>query len=149
VLCEEQQGLSTVIKKQLEKVGIELVVKLHEAGSIHSMWKNEDHNMVLTSYCWPDPQILNKWFAFDSNGQNNWAHYMNPKLGELFLEAEKTTYSGERAEIYRRVQEYLLIDAVCIPLFGKSVVYGIRKEIEGIEYSITGYPIFYEAYFTE
>ncbi|UCB45846.1 MAG: hypothetical protein JSV25_00020 [Spirochaetota bacterium] len=148
-LPREQQKLSTVLQSQLKKIGLELVIKEQSIQRTHSIWSMKNYNMVLTSSYWPDPQLLNNWFAYDSNGELNWAHYINPKLGDLFLEAENTIFKSRRAEIYKGVQEFLIIDAVVIPLFGKSEVYGVRKEIEGIDYSITGYPIFYETYFTE
>ncbi len=147
VLWEEQREPSTVLQSQLKKVGIELVLKIYDVGTAYPMWVTGDHNMVLPFFYWPDPQLLLNWFAWDSIGGINWGQYINPKLEDLLFEAEKTADSEKRAEVYRRAQDILIIDAVCIPLFGKSVVLGMKKEIQGITYSITGYPMFYETYF--
>jgi peptide/nickel transport system substrate-binding protein len=149
LLLHEQKGLSNVIKSQLKEVGMECVVKTANGEVTNSIWNTGEFDAVITSFSWPDPQLLENWFSFDWNGRPNWANYANPKLGDLLLEAETTSNSESRAEIYERVQDALLIDAVCIPLFSKSVVYGRRNEIKGITYSITGYPIFYETYFAD
>jgi peptide/nickel transport system substrate-binding protein len=148
MLCEREREPSEVIKGQLKKVGAELIVGVHDSDSAFPIWEAGDCNMVLTSFYWPDPNLITKWFSWESIGTINRVHYSNPKLEDLLAEAEMTTNPEKRAAVYKRVQEFLVIDAVCIPLFGKSVVLGMRREIEGIVYSKTGYPIFYEAYFS-
>jgi peptide/nickel transport system substrate-binding protein len=147
-LWEEQQEPSTVIQSQLRKVGIELVLKSFDVGTAYPMWVTGDHNLVMPFFYWPDPQLLENWFAWDSIGGINWGQYINPKLEDLLAKAEMTADSQERAEIYQQAQRFLLIDAICVPLFGKSVVLGMRNEIEDITYSITGYPMFYQTYFS-
>jgi peptide/nickel transport system substrate-binding protein len=149
LLPEARRELSKIISEQLKRVGVELVMNASSATTVHSKWIRGNHNMVLTSFYWPDPQLLTKLFSWSPVAKESWVQYINPKLEDLLAEAEKTTDSMVRAEIYRRAQDVLVIDAACIPLIGKSVVLGMSEEIEGISYSITGYPIFYETYFSK
>jgi peptide/nickel transport system substrate-binding protein len=135
-----------VLRDQLEEIGIELAPAALAAQGRDTVGGGQDHyNMLLTCLYWPDPQFLTGWFSEESN----WIGYDNPKLGDLFQKAERATDPEERATIYRRAQDFLIIDAACIPLFGKSVVLGMHNKVEKIGYSTEGYPVFYEAFISE
>ena len=146
---EEQLELAKVIASQLKKVGIEIVIETFDGGTAFRVPAVRDHNMTLCSSFWPDPQLLAHWFSTDPIGRLESESYANPKLDDLLSEAERTTDLEKRADVYARVQDFLIIDAVCIPLIGKAYVLGMKKEIEGITFSISGHPVFYETFFSK
>ena len=43
----------------------------------------------------------------------------------------------------------LMENGITVPLFGKSLALAMRKELEGIEFEITGLPLYHGAYFAE
>jgi peptide/nickel transport system substrate-binding protein len=146
---ERQLELAKAISSQLKEVGIEIVIKTFDRKTAFQVPTAMDHNMTLCSSFWPDPQLLEHWFSPDPIGRLGRVRYTNPKLDDLLLEAERTADLEKRAEVYARVQDFLIIDAVCIPLIGKAYVLGMKKEIEGITYSISGHPVFYETFFSK
>jgi len=137
---------AAVVQDQLREVGIEVKILSFDVGTAYPMWVTGDHNIAMPFYYWPDPQFLESWFGWNFIGSVNWGQYINPALDELMVEAEKTADPKIRAEIYKRAQEFLMIDAACVPLFGKSLVLGMAKDVHNIGYSPTGYATFYETY---
>ena len=146
---EQQLELAKAIGSQLKEVGIEIVIKTFDGGTAFQVPTVRDHNMTLCSSFWPDPQLLEHWCSLDPIGRLGRGRYANPKLDDLLSGAERTTDLEKRAEVYARVQDFLIIDAVSIPLIGKAYVLGMKKEIEGITFSISGYPVFYETFFSK
>jgi len=93
--------------------------------------------------------FLQNWYGSQYIGATNWAHVNNRELDRLLSDAEKSTDSTVRAEAYKRVQKWLMDNAICVPLFGKSLALGLQQDIQGLSYEVIGYPVFFGAHYTK
>ncbi|MBN2323553.1 MAG: hypothetical protein JXQ30_07460 [Spirochaetes bacterium] len=138
-----QREAAWEVAAQLETIGITLRVNVTESEELLRETGVAAQNVLFTCRYRPDPQFLTEWISSFPNKEGGRPYYINPRLSDLLAEAEAKTDQSERAAIYRTIQDILLIEAVCIPLYEKSMVLGFRKDVCGITYSPTGYPLFY------
>jgi ABC-type transport system substrate-binding protein len=91
--------------------------------------------------------FMGAWYGSSFIGSSNWAHVNSPELDALLAKAELNPDPKIRAAAYKDVQRWLMESGVTVPLFGKSLALAMRKEIHGLEYEITGLPLFFGVYF--
>jgi peptide/nickel transport system substrate-binding protein len=92
---------------------------------------------------------MQSWYGTRGLGSVNWQHLSSPELDGLLVAAEKSADPKVRSAAYAKVSKWLLDNAIVVPLFGKSLALGMKKNIEGISYDTTGYPMWYGVYFTK
>ena len=144
---ESQREAAQAVASQIEKIGVELRVNIARREAPHPA--EGEQNLLLTCRYGTDPLFLHEWVSSCRNGKEYPPYYVNPRLSDLLVEAEAAVDPSGRAATYRTVQEVLLIEAACVPLYEKSMVLGFREEVGGITYSPAGYPLFYEVSFME
>jgi len=136
---------ASVIQDQLKQVGMEIVIETLDVGTAFGKWNSGDLNIAMPFYVWADPMFMTSWYGCDYIGSVNWGHICDPALDKLLGECEKTADPKKRAAALKVAQKYLMETGVPVPLFGKSLALAMKKEISGIEYEITGLPMYFEA----
>jgi peptide/nickel transport system substrate-binding protein len=140
---------AAVVQDQLREIGMEVVIETYDVGTAFGKWNSGDLNIAMPFYVWPDPMFLQNWYGSQYIGSTNWAHVNNPELDRLLANAEKSTDPAVRAQAYQKVQKWLMDNAICVPLFGKSLALAMDKNIEGLSYEVIGYPVFYGVHYTK
>jgi peptide/nickel transport system substrate-binding protein len=140
---------AAVCQDQMRQVGIEAVIETYDVGTAFGKWNSGDLNIAMPFYVWPDPMFMQSWYSSASIGSTNWGHVNSPELDKLLAAAEVSSDAKVRADAYKKVQKWLMDNGVCVPLFGKSLALGMRKNIEGLTYEVIGYPVFYGVHFTK
>ena len=120
-----------IIKDELEKIGIEIEIKLLEYLSFRSALKNGNFDLAISGYLMDlDPNV---WDLFSSKGVLNYARFSNPYLDELLIKGKETLYISERKKIYKEVQEILWDEIPIFPLFVPYYIMGVSKKVEVTE----------------
>jgi peptide/nickel transport system substrate-binding protein len=140
---------ASVVQDQLRRIGMDVVIETYDVGTAFGKWNSGDLNIAMPFYVWADPMFMQSWYGSEYIGSVNWAHVDSPELDRLLAEAEKSTDPDIRSEAYEKVQRWLMENAVCVPLFGKSLALGMHRSVEGLDYEITGLPVFFDVHFTE
>jgi len=101
-------------------------------------------------------QNLGDFFYFDLDGRDalyatldssqiksgyNWAHYSNPKFDALLAKANSD--SSGRAQAIEGAQKMAMDDAVFIPLYDLRQLWVTSKDVSGLKFTQSGYPLFY------
>ena len=73
----------------------------------------------------------------------NWAHYSNPQLDALLAKANGD--SSGREQIIKDAQKIAMDDAVFIPLYDLRQLWVTNKDVSGVKFTQSGYPLFYTA----
>lgn len=73
----------------------------------------------------------------------NWAHYANPKLDALLAKANSDPAGREQA--LKDAQKIAMDDAVFIPIYDLRQLWVTRKDVSGVKFNQSGYPLFYTA----
>jgi len=141
---------ASVCQDQMRQVGIEAIIETYDVGTAFGKWNTTDAlNIAMPFYVWPDPMFLQNWYGREYIGATNWGHVRNAELDALLANAEMSTDPGIRGGAYKDVQRWLMENAICVPLFGKSLALGMQRTIEGIDYEIIGYPVFHDVHFVK
>jgi peptide/nickel transport system substrate-binding protein len=141
---------SAVVQDQLRQVGIEAVIETYDVGTAFGKWNDKNALNIAMPFCvYADPSYMQSWYGTRGLGSVNWQHLSSPELDGLLVAAEKSADPKVRSAAYAKVSKWLLDNAIVVPLFGKSLALGMKKNIEGISYDTTGYPMWYGVYFTK
>jgi peptide/nickel transport system substrate-binding protein len=135
---------ASVIQDQLKQVGMDVSIETYDVGTAFGKWNSGDLNIAMPFYVWADPMFMQAWYGGDFIGSTNWAHVKDADLQKLLDRCETTANAKERAAALKAVQKWLMENGVTVPLFGKSLALAMKKEIKGIEFELTGFPVYFE-----
>ena len=133
--------LAEVLKEQLRRVGIELILEPADfTTAVNRVFINRDFDLGIASYCnGPDPDIGVKRVYHSANilpiPFGNGASYRNAKVDSLFDRAAQTLNEEERRELYRQMQQILVRE---LPYFWVAETEGgraYRSAIKGLRVS--------------
>ena len=105
-----------LLRAQLAEVGAEVeLVPLEPAAFGDTVFTSRDFDTNIISYCnGVDPEIgVKRMYTTDNIGPvpfSNSSAYRSPDVDRLFDQARTTVDDGERAQIYRELQEQLVED---------------------------------------
>jgi len=138
---------ASVVQDQLRQVGIEIEIQSLDVGTAFGLWNSGERHIAMPFYVWADPMFMQSWYGCDFIGSSNWGHVCNEELEALLAKCEISPDPKIRAAALKEVQRWLMEEGVTVPLFGKSLALALDANIEGIEYEITGLPLFFETHF--
>jgi peptide/nickel transport system substrate-binding protein len=103
-----------VIQATCAEAGIAVEVNLHESGAFWSLGDSsageryKDIQLILNRYSMgPDPSYATAWFVTEQKGIWNWERYSDPEFDALEAKAKATSDSGQRDEMYRKMQDMM------------------------------------------
>jgi len=129
--------LATIYQHQLKNVGINLDIRSYDWGTFYGDIKSGQFQ--LYSLAWVGikmPDIFRYTLHSEGippNGANR-GRYVNSEVDKMITEAESYKDLTKQAEVYRKLQDYLLKDLPYIPLWFEDNVVITRKHIQN--YSI-------------
>lgn len=89
---------------------------------------------------YPDP--LDFLELFYSGSKENFSRYNNPEYDRWLLRAQENLDVAERYQIYHALEELLLKDWPAIPVYFTTKPYLVSPELQALEFSPQGYPLF-------
>jgi peptide/nickel transport system substrate-binding protein len=134
--------IATAIQAQLARVGIELEISSYDWGTFYADVKAGRFQMYSLSWVGlKQPDIFR--YAFHSTsvppeGANR-GRYRSAVVDAMIEEAEAAGDIGERAGIYRTIQQQLLVDLPYIPLWYEDNTLIHRDSIAGYDTGLDGY----------
>jgi peptide/nickel transport system substrate-binding protein len=124
----------TLLKNNLDQIGVICDVKPTEF-TVKSQLAI-DHKFQAMMAGWgtgTDPATLDNIYA---TGQGrNFGQYSNPKVDELFNQAQVEFDREKRAALYAQIHEILWEDQPALWLFHRKSLYGVNKRIRGFNFS--------------
>lgn len=130
--------MSTVIKEQLEKVGIKVKLEEYEiAAYIEKVLKAGDFDLtVLNGFQGPDPDNLK--LRVGTGGDINVMGYSNPKVDELLDKGATVSDLKERQKYYFEIQEILAQDLPFYPIGEVAANFVHKKYVKDMPYQLVG-----------
>ena len=113
VFRDEAERIATLIQAYLAVININVEVVRIENAVFASTIQSHGAPMFITSWgCYWDPDMfLARRFSEAGIGGVNRVWYLNPELDKLILEGRNSFDNEKRAEVYKRVQEFLAEEA--------------------------------------
>jgi peptide/nickel transport system substrate-binding protein len=135
---QEWRDMSTIIKEQLDKVGIKVKLEEYEiAAYIEKVLKAGDFDLtVLNGFQGPDPDNLK--LRVGTGGDINVMGYSNKEVDELLEKGGELSDINERAKYYFKVQEILAQDLPMYPIAEVSYSYVHKDYVKNLPYQLVG-----------
>lgn len=141
--------LATLLQGQLRLVGIDVVINQLETAALLDFTPKGEHDMLLLSWGWSDPDVLFLFLSTERMGSSNRVHYSNPDFDALLLEGQQTLDQEARMAVYRQAQEILLEDLPWVPLYMPITKTAVNKRVQGLQVFPTGGFLKNDAYIEE
>jgi peptide/nickel transport system substrate-binding protein len=141
--------LATLIQGQLRNVGVDVVINQLETAALLDFTPKGEHDMLLLTWGWSDPDVLFLFLSTDRMGSSNRVHYSNPDFDALLVEGQQTLDQDARMEVYYKAQEILLEDLPWVPLYMPITKTAVNKRIQGLQVFPTGGFLKNDAYIEE
>lgn len=143
---DNRERMVQIFQSQLAQVGIDARLETMDIGTLNARVKQENERTTGTStfdmmdWAWFDPDILHQLW----HSPGAYSGYQSDELDALLQETRTTIDPNERQEAVEEVMEYLLTNAVHIPLYtpGSLWVYATRQEVQGYKVGPFNRPVF-------
>jgi peptide/nickel transport system substrate-binding protein len=144
-----RQKTQAVVKQSWESLGLEVELKSVDASVFFSSDPSNndtvehfyaDVQMFTTGNLNPDPTPYFKTYKCDNIPQksNNWtgdnySRYCNPKYDQLWEQVTTELDADIRADIFKKLNDILVQEAVIIPLIHRAEVVGVSNQLKGVD----------------
>jgi peptide/nickel transport system substrate-binding protein len=131
ITLKENESLANIIKSNLAKVGIQLIIKTVQPQDMITAISDESAESFLIGWQFSNPdgaKFISDFFSKD--GQFNFANYSNPKVDELLISSATDIYPKTRLEKLQSALKQISDDVVGVPLFETSKSYLIKTDLE-------------------
>jgi peptide/nickel transport system substrate-binding protein len=133
-----------VVQSNFKDVGIDLELRTESEPTVFNTYNRGDQNVANIFWWGTDPSSLHSLYHSSNIPKGfNWSHYNNPAVDKLLEEGQQLTDLQQRIPLYQQAQKLIMDDAASIPLWGKRVIIGAKKNIQNVSWSQNVYPIFY------
>ncbi|MEO2257099.1 ABC transporter substrate-binding protein [Paenibacillus amylolyticus] len=139
---EKRNDIAAIIQQQLKQVGIAVEVEITKdiATVIYQNW---DYDLYGNSQVNSDPNALYAFYHTSAEGERpTLSGLSDPKIDELLEQGAIETDPDKRVEIYNQIQQYLIEQAVILPIYVFPYTVAASKKVEGIKFDSLGYPLF-------
>lgn len=141
--------LATLLQAQYRLVGIDVQINQLEVAALLDFTPRGEHDMLLLSWGWSDPDVLHLFLSTDRLESSNRVHYSNPDFDALLVEGQQTLDQEARMAVYREAQVILLEDLPWVPLYMPITKTAVNKRVQGLQVFPTGGFLLNDAYIDE
>jgi peptide/nickel transport system substrate-binding protein len=138
VFRDEAERIATVIQAYLSIINIKAEVTRIDNADFASVIANHEAPMFVTSWgCYWDPDLfLARRFSEAGIGGVNRGWYLNPELDDLIAEGRSSFDLEIRAEVYKRVQEFLAVESPEVDLYVQMMYALSNDRLKGVEITV-------------
>ncbi|MBE9063228.1 ABC transporter substrate-binding protein [cf. Phormidesmis sp. LEGE 11477] len=141
-----RERMVQVFQNQLKQVGIETEIETMDIGTLNARVKQENENdsgqgtFDMMGWAWYDPDILHQLW----HSPGAYSGYQSAELDALLDDTRTTVDSDARLAAVQEAQQYLLENAVHVPLYtpGWLWIYTTRSEVDGFKIGPFDRPLF-------
>ncbi|MGW6690250.1 ABC transporter substrate-binding protein [Streptomyces sp. NPDC054961] len=147
LLREQRDTLGQGVVADAKKAGIEIKREGLDTGSYTKRVMAADADIWDASTVRAEPDILRTLFESGqgpAKGGMNVLNVSDPQLDEWLRHAAAAPNGEARDAEYVQVQKYLVERALVMPVYTPTYLLGAAKNVRGLSFEPTGYPLFYD-----
>ncbi|MFO8061205.1 MAG: ABC transporter substrate-binding protein [Bacillota bacterium] len=133
-LIDEYIRVCEVIQDHLSDVGIEVEIKRMDKAAWNDHVASDDFQMCLKGASWHSLDYMPFFYGSWQIPYPGYPRWDDPTTDDLFQRAESARTMEERTEIYREAQQYLIEEAILLPLWEEYDYIAVREEVEGFKW---------------
>jgi peptide/nickel transport system substrate-binding protein len=144
----QPERVARYVQAALGRIGVATELILQPIGAHQESVSHGDHDLALHGWISDtgDPDnyfyvLLHSDNAVPGSAQNI-AFYRNPTVDALLIEAQAAVGEPSRSRLYGQVQDILADDAPWVPIAHSELVVAVRAELEDVNLSPLGYPLY-------
>jgi peptide/nickel transport system substrate-binding protein len=139
---EKRNDIAAIIQQQLKKVGIAVDVEItKDVATV--VYTNQAYDLYGNSQVNSDPVALNAFYRTSApNVRPSLSHLSDPEIDKLLDQGVVETDAAKRKEIYKKVQHYMIDNAVILPIYVFPYTVAASKNVSGLKFDSLGYPLF-------
>lgn len=137
----EYSRLAEVLQNQLSVAGINVEIQMYDASSYTAMLRNEEQELFLRKYSWPNADILDYFLLSSNIPFPNHSRWNDEETDRLIKAAATSPTWDDRSAGYHEVQRHLIEEAVWAPIYIPQRLTAVRSEVENLK--IHPWAIFY------
>jgi peptide/nickel transport system substrate-binding protein len=144
---EKRNDIAVMVQQQLKKIGVQ--VELNITKDYHTFITSGEYDLFGNSQVKADPDVIYNIFHSKrvyTNGGTNWSRLNDPEIDKLLEQGSSESDPEKRKEIYKQVQQYVVKNAVIIPVYEFPYTVAAVSSVEGLKFDLLGYPLFYDVY---
>ena len=137
-----------LIQAYLTEVGIKVDLQELEYAATADLYLAGKHNIARIGYTGVDPYILTTLFSSRNIQGTNFNRTMKPDsaLDKMLDDASAETDRDTRKQDYFAIQEYIMNQALMIPLWEQAVLWGASSTVKGLYPQVLGQIGFYDTW---
>ncbi len=148
---EKRQDISLMVQQQLKEVGVK--VELITTSDTTSVIKDsKGYDLRGNSRVALDPDDLRRFYGSQytmDKGGGNIAWLNDSEIDHWVEQGAIETDLEKRSDIYKKVQQKLIQQAVIIPVYDFPYTVATTKKVNGLKFDSIGYPLFYDVNLTK
>jgi peptide/nickel transport system substrate-binding protein len=143
---EKRNDIAVIVQQQLKEIGIEVeVVITKDVRTV--VFTNHDYDLYGNSQVNSDPNALSAFYhSYDPKVKITLSKLNSPEVDQWLDQGAVETDDAKRAEIYKKVQRYIIENAVVLPIYVFPYTVGTAKSVQGLTFDALAYPLFNDVY---
>lgn len=139
---EKRNDIAVIIQQQLKQIGIAVEVEItKDVRTV--VYTNGDYDLYGNSQVNSDPNALYSFYhSYDPNGQPTLSRLNSPEVDEWLEQGRVEKDDAKRAELYKKVQHYIIDNAIILPIYVFPYTVAASQSVQGIKFDSLGYPLF-------
>ncbi len=125
------KAMAESVQASARDVGIDIKVTPLERAAFYDLVKQDRYDINFMWFSYGDPDVLRTLFHSANVNAFNRARYQVPEVDRMLAQAAATTNRTQRAQLYARIQQRVLRDAVVVPLVDTITHNAKRAEVQG------------------
>lgn len=132
---EQYQRDAQIIQAQLKQIGIDVEIKVLDWAAYLAATQSGEPQMFILGWAnltQDGSAMVFPNFHSANAGSSNRSFYRNPEVDAMIDRSMQTTDQSKRLEILHEINEYLVKEAVVIPLWHQVNVIAMRSNVQGL-----------------
>jgi peptide/nickel transport system substrate-binding protein len=145
---KKRVDMASIIRTQLQKIGIFAEVKVFAWNMYLSQLKKNTHDLFIMGWrsSLPEPNF-SAVGLLETGAEHNYTFFNDAELDDLLKKGRSTPDGEQRATIYKKIQLHVNEQLPMIYLYTKGSAIGARKYVKGFKPGLGETHSFREVYF--
>ena len=137
-----------LIQAYLLEAGMEVNLQQVEYAAMAAAFLAGEHNIARIYFSHTDPVVLSTLYHSRNIPGTNFNRTMKPddELDQMLDAATAESDPEQREQQYQAIQQYIIDQALIIPLWEEVVLWGAANDVQGINFQPLGGVWFYDAW---
>lgn len=140
LICHDStaRAIAPVLQDQFKKIGVTMTIDEKETAVRNSLIAENKHDAAMAAHVNLVSADNNLRLLFYTGSLNNRMKYSNPELDAKMDAALIEQDEEKRIQMYQEMQQFVVDEALCIPLYVEPMNIAKKKVLEGIKLVATG-----------